>query len=358
MCPTYRDFKRDMQPLIEEYFDKYKINAFYHRQDQYYLLPYSKGKLYVVTAERPLRGPNWAYGLVNEITLIDIQRFREFIGRVRLQNATLPQVACVGTPEGIASPYYDFFIGNPVKGSRVIYGSTKENQENLNESYIDSLRASYDSVSLKAYLEGQWINMNGKAFYYSFDADKNKLTNHTPQTHIRHISIDFNVDPMCATVWDYDFNRIYAIDEVILEGGKGFDTKQLANALKARGYGPDVAILYPDPAGNSRSTKGAPDIHQLKAEGFTDIRHRAAAPRFRERQLNVNNLLEKRVVMVDPVKCPWLWKDLMAVTQDPVTLEKIKDNPKLTHSSDGMDYMLDILFPFSGRRSNVTEVRR
>jgi len=74
------------------------------------------------------------------------------------------------------------------------------------------------------------------------------------------------------------------------------------------------------------------------------------APDFRKRQLNVNNLLDKGLVKVNPKTCPGIKRDFEGVEQDVATLGKIKKNPKLTHFSDGADYMLDILFPMSGHK--------
>jgi hypothetical protein len=95
----------------------------------------------------------------------------------------------------------------------------------------------------------------------------------------------------------------------------------------------------------------------LKQAGYKDIRYKPSAPQFRTRQLNGNNLLEKGTVKIHPDKMPVMKRDFLAVTQDPATAEKNKDNPKLTHASDGFDYMVDLLFPFSGRRSGTTTSR-
>ena len=37
--------------------------------------------------------------------------------------------------------------------------------------------------------------------------------------------------------------------------------------------------------------------------------------------------------------------------------KKIKDNPKLTHASDGMDYFIDIAFPLSGHKPENRSVK-
>jgi hypothetical protein len=91
----------------------------------------------------------------------------------------------------------------------------------------------------------------------------------------------------------------------------------------------------------------------MRRAGY-EVRMKNVAPRFRERQLNVNNRMEKGLIKINPTKCPKLKKDLLAVETDPVTMEKIKKNLKLTHASDAMDYLVDILRPFKDHRNTVS----
>jgi len=77
---------------------------------------------------------------------------------------------------------------------------------------------------------------------------------------------------------------------------------------------------------------------------------KAKAPGFRARQLCVNNLLDKARVKINPDKCKRLLKDWEAVEQNVADFSKIKDNPQLTHASDGTDYMFDLIFPLSGTK--------
>ena len=124
-----------------------------------------------------------------------------------------------------------------------------------------------------------------------------------------------------------------------------------------RGYLPEFSTVYPDTAGKARKTDGRPDHKVLKDCGFTDLVFRSAAPRFRQRQLHMNNLLDKAIIRINPVKCPTLKKDFMGVEQDKTDFSKIKKNPKLTHASDGADYMADILIPFKGRKKASSSQR-
>lgn len=359
VCPSFPEYKKDVLPLFEEILDQNKIKYIYHKTDHWFQFPWSKAKLYVVTAERKIKGPNWAFACINEVTLIPLERYKEIIARVRLKTAKLMQVVSVGTPEGFANEYFEYFIEKPFPGLRVIYGNTRENLHNLNEDYVSNLENSYDAISLQTYLDGQWMNMSGRRFYYSYSAQKNHDLNiKRIDWEPAHISMDFNVDPMTCTMWHYVGGMLLGFDQIELSGPQGYDTKKLCDAIKARGYDPNDCIIYPDPAGNARTTKGMPDHEILRTNGFHNIRVKSAAPRMRERQLNVNNLLDKRIIRFHPDNCPGIKRDMMHVEQNIITLEKEKANPKLTHFSDGLDYLCDILYPFSGKKPETRTTKR
>lgn len=354
LCPSYTDFQRDVKPMIEAICDQNKIGYKYHGTEHWFQFEWSKEKVYAVTGQEKLRGPNWAFAVINELTLIPIVRYKEIIGRVRVKDSNVPQIASCGTPEGTASEYYTFFIEQPPKGCRVIYGDTRDNSINLDPTYVETLTSSYDKVMLDAYLKGLWVNMAGNRFYYSYDPNLNDIEEFTPPNYgTVHVGMDFNVNPMTCTMWNYDGHKLTAFDEIWLEDA---DTNKIATALKARGYDPSRTIIYPDPAGQQRSTKGQPDVEILKQQGFYNIKVKSKAPGMRQRQLNVNNLLSRGVIQLVPSACRKLKKDLEGVEQDPVTFEKVKKNPKLTHMSDGMDYLCDILFPYSGNKPTTSTV--
>lgn len=359
VVPDFQEFKKDVLPEFEEILEKQKIKYKYHGGDHYFRFPWTKKKLYVVSAEKKIRGPNWGYAVINEVTLIPLVRYKEVIGRIRDKRAVIPQLASCGTPEGYASEYYEYFIENPPKGFRIIYGSTDDNAHNLHDNYIPNLENAYDSKMIEAYRRGLWVNMAGNRFYYSHDMLKCEDETLIPEYfHGFHCSMDFNVDPFCATIWGSDGHSLYGVDQVLLEGEQGFQTKNMIEALNKRGYTPRNTIIYPDPAGKARSTKGESDVTVLKNAGY-EVRVKSVAPNFRKRQLNVNNLLDKGRIKYNPKRCVGIRKDFIGVEQDVITQEKKKDNPKLTHFSDGLDYMTDILFPFSGnaKATRVENIR-
>ena len=355
VVPSYPEYKRDVLPEIENILETNRIAHRYHQTEKWFKFPWSTGKLFVVSAENKIRGPNWGYAGINEVTLMPLVRYKEVIGRVRVKGAKCPQIASVGTPEGYISEYYDYMIENPPKGLNIIYGTTDDNKENLGDFYLSNLDNAYDSKMIEAYRKGLWVNMSESRFYYSYDPRKQHDSNlRLDMFDQYHISMDFNVDPYCATIWGYDGYSIFGLTQVELKGEKGYDTQNMITALKSRGFVPTNSVIYPDPAGSARSTKGKPDIKQLEEAGY-EVRHKSVAPRFRTRQLNVNNLLDKSRIKFHPTECKGIKKDLEGVEQNKLTLEKLKDNPNLTHFSDGLDCMCDILFPFSGNAKGVTQ---
>ena len=372
-CPSIPDYKKDILPLMESILDENKVRYRYHKTDKWWRFPWSSGVLQVFTCEKPIRGPNLAYAGINEITLISSTSFKEIVGRVRVKGAPCPQIVGSGTPEGTNHWLYEKFIDQPMKGSRIIHGSTRDNAHNLSPDYIESLQNSYDKQMLDAYLEGMFINMNSRRFYYAYAPHKNqdKTLTRIPDLEV-HVSLDYNVSPMCATMWHlvprFDLSGrplkdghgaplldLLGFDQI--EIADGADTNQMCDALIARGYHPDTTTIYPDPAGNKRSTQGPPDNEILKSRGFHKIRVRLAAPRFRQRQLNVNNLLDKVQIKFNPITCLGIKRDFEGVEQDAITLEKLKTNPKLTHYSDGVDYLCDIIFQFSGSKPDSRSIK-
>lgn len=359
VVPDFQEFKKDVLPEMLDILSANNIQFRYHKTDHWFKFPWSPGLLHIASADKPIRGPNWAYAVVNELTLIPLAKYKEVIGRVRIKGAKFPQVASCGTPEGYASEYYDYMIEEPRKGMRIIYGSTDDNAHNLHENYLDNLESAYDSKWIEAYRRGLWVNMATGRFYYSFNPLKQFDKTIRRDEFVTFLcSMDFNVDPFCATLWGFDGWGLYGCDQIELKGDQGYSTANMIQALKARNYTPQNTVIYPDPAGKARSTKGAPDNTVLEQAGYV-VHVKPQAPSFRARQLNVNNLLDKSRIKFNPDICKGIKKDFEAVEQDPITLEKKKNNPNLTHFSDGLDYMCDILFPFSGnaKATTITKVR-
>lgn len=373
VVPSIPDYKKDLLPLFEEILDTNRIEYRYHKTDKWFLFPWSDGKLTIATAEKKIRGPNWGFATVNEIGLIKHESYKETIGRVRVKGTKHAQIASGGTPEGTSHWLHEIFVESPMKNSRIIYGDTRNNLANLADDYVSTMEDSFDPIMLDAYLRGLFVNMKGNRFYYAYDPKRNddKEIEQIEGAEV-HVSLDYNVSPMIATLWNvtqitnkegvplinaqgFPIERATAFDSIVIEDGA--ETKKMSDAFYAYGLDPDTTTIYPDPAGRNRSTQGAPDNTQLKIGGWKKIRVKLAAPQFRKRQIGVCNMLAKGLIKMHPVKCKPLKKDCEAVEQDKATFEKLKDNPKLTHASDGMDYFVDLRFPLSGQKPETRSTK-
>lgn len=376
VVPTLSDFKKDLLPLFEEICDENRIRYRYHGSGYWFKFPWSKGRLYVTTAEKKIRGPNWGFALLNEVTLIEHARYKETIGRVRIRRAPVPQIASSGTPEGTGHWLYETLVETPLPRSRIIYGDTRANAANLGDDYIQALEESFDPIMLDAYLRGLFVNMKGGRFYYAYDPAKNDNPAIERIEGLEvHVSLDYNVQPMVATLWHVvdvrngsgvplldrfgqPILKALAFDQIVISDGA--DIHHMSHALEEYGLDPNSTIIYPDPAGRARNTavEGAKSNNTILSElGWYRIKAKTSAPRFRARQLRMNNLLAQALIQLNPTKCKALKKDFEAVEQDKATMEKLKENPKLTHASDGADYFAEFIFPLSGKKPDNNSIR-
>jgi hypothetical protein len=101
--------------------------------------------------------------------------------------------------------------------------------------------------------------------------------------------MDFNLNPMSATVWqlDHDNEEIaYQVGEVVIPTS---DTDDMSKEIVRRYGTPANIVIYPDPAGAQRRTsaQGKTDISILREHGFR-VLSMSSHPLVRDR-LNVTN---------------------------------------------------------------------
>lgn len=356
MAPSYPDIKRDIVPTFQSILQKNKIKYQFHATEKWFRFPWmsSVSKLYLFSAENPLVGPNLAYAGMNEMSLIPKDRFYETLFRVRIKDAKNPQIILVGTPENRFN-FIEEFVEQQEKENekgnkfKIIYANTKENIH-IDENYHNLLAASLDSQALKVFMEGQIVRLGGNYFYYSFNVSKNISENiERIPDHRVSVSMDFNVGRMTSTFWNVFGRFAHAFDELILLGNS--DTPEMGRAIIER-FGTEVT-LHIDASAKSRKTSGRSDLQILIDMGFKDIRYKSVNPTFRDRQLLVNGKIERLEIMVNP-RCKSLIKDLKVVKQLKSDYSKDKSIPELTHSSDGMDYLIDYCFPMDLNRKTKT----
>lgn len=101
---------------------------------------------------------------------------------------------------------------------------------------------------------------------WNFDRDTNVKELKNPDVSIIHVGLDFNVNPISATVGVRSGDDMYIIDEILIQGS---NTDELVEEVRHR-YPRSKVFVYPDPSGSRRQTSssGKTDHIILSNAGF------------------------------------------------------------------------------------------
>lgn len=260
-------------------------------------------------------GSNFAFACIDEIDTIKKETaaiaWKKIMGRMRAGNVR--QIATTSTPEGFQF-LYEWFEkdvkeaakkGKEIKGRRLIRAKTTDNPY-LPEDFAQDLLDNYPPQLIKAYLNGEFVNLTSGTVYSNFDRDLNKCDDQIKTNEPLHIGMDFNVMHMAAVVNIMRDGRPRAIAEIVeLE-----DTPAMIRTIQQRYQGHPVTI-YPDASGGNTSSKGAgqSDLTLLRAAGFkikVDGRNPLVKDRVATVQAALLNAQGERRYRVNIDKCPRL----------------------------------------------------
>ena len=204
----------------------------------------------------------------------------------RLRSGNVQQFYATTTPEGHGWAF-ETFKKDPKPDTNLIQARTEDNKY-LPEGFIESLKANYPDQLIKAYLNGEFVNLTMSAVYDRFDRNIH-VCNQLPsyKNEILRCGLDFNISNTNCVIGVRDGNKLVIIDEIT----KMHDTDAISQELLRR-Y-PDRRILvYPDASGGNRSTNAsATDISILESYGFTNMSPRSNPP-IKDRVSAVNALLK------------------------------------------------------------------
>ena len=236
-------------------------------------------------------GLNCAWVLADEIDtvspVIANKAFPKILGRLRAGNVR--QFAVASTPEGFRWMHQTFASDDAQQRTdrRLIKMRTADNPH-LPPDFIERLQANYDPQLLKAYLDGEFVNLTTGQVYDRFDRAKHVIDKPagTDDDSLR-VGVDFNVGNMSAIIAVRNGQHLTVIDEV----SGAHDTDALAQEIKRR-YPDHRIYIYPDASGGNRSTNASQtDIQILESYGFSNQSPRSNPP-VRDRVAAVQALLE------------------------------------------------------------------
>lgn len=303
--PTYGLFEDMLIPKIDELFKEINIKYVHHQKNSKIITPY--GEIWMRSMDNPDRIVSYSvgYSVVDEVDVVHSNKRDDAMKRIASRNSfkkdTPNQIDFVSTPEGFAY-MYKFFEKNANENKLLLRLSTLANRDNLAGGYIQGLREQYTEDQLKAYLNGEFVNLTSGTVYYSFDRELNNSNRVLKNADTLYIGMDFNIGNMSAVVHVVD-NVPIAVDELT----KIFDTQGMINAIKQKYQGNRI-IVYPDSSGKNRSTNAAvTDIEMLNRAGFI-MRYKKTNPLVDDRIKNMNRMFyngqNKIGYKVNSTKCP------------------------------------------------------
>ena len=236
-------------------------------------------------------GLNLAWVLADEIDTvapsIANRAFPKILGRLRAGNVR--QFAAASTPEGFRWMWNTFGSDEAkARTDRHLIRMRTADNPHLPPDFIKRLEANYDPSLLRAYLDGEFVNLTTGQVYDRFNREKHVITELPDfNEEALRIGVDFNVGNMSAIIAVRLNNKLLVVDEV----SGAHDTDALAQEIVRR-YPGRRMYAYPDASGGNRSTNATQtDIQILESYGMGNQSPRANPP-VRDRVASVQALLE------------------------------------------------------------------
>ena len=314
------------------------------------------GIIIIYSGDNPLslRGPNLAAAYIDEPFIQDVEIYRQMVARVRHPLATLREIGMTGTPEQL-NWGYDLCEGELGEDQSVgiVRGSTRNNPA-LDTGFVGRLSASLTAKAIRAYIDGEFVDLSEGLVYYGFSREASIVDDDTPPENSElGAGMDFNVNPMAATVFWRTAERIHYFDELELPNS---DTEFMCSVLREKYWNQGLRFVYPDATGTQRRSNapgGKTDFHYIKQAAFR-IRAYSDNPKRRDRYNTVNGRLSPSVgkpqVTISP-KCTKLRKYLSTYSY-----ELMKKQESMSHLLDAFSYPICFLMPIISRNMKTIRV--
>lgn len=262
------------------------------------------------------------------------KQFEVLAGRIRDKNGKL-DVLFTTTPKGF-NWLYDRFspdgeLHDPLT-YHVVKAPTRSNYH-LPNDYENMLKDQYDDLLLKQELEGEFINVTAGRIYYAFNRDDHVMDIKINPSYPLWVGVDFNIDPMTATIGQIIGDKLYIVDEVYLRNS---NTEALSREIVSK-YGRNCTIV-PDSTGIKRTTNANKSDIQILKSFFSKV-YTAGNPFRIDRYAAVNGAFSKGKVVISP-RCKYTIKDLESVVYKEGTDQPDTSDRMLTHASDNLGYLI------------------
>jgi hypothetical protein len=356
--PTYPHIRDIFYPTMEEVAHTLDLRVQImesNKEVHFYSGRRYRGTTICRSMDRPasIIGYKVGHSAVDEFDTLPAEKaklaWRKIIARHRWDGAT-NGADVLTTPEGFGETHRLFVqevSQRPELAASygMVQASTRENEANLPDGYIQSLLDTYPAELIEAYIEGRFCNLTSGTVYHKY----NRLAHDSRET-IRpneplFIGMDFNVGKMAATVYVQRENGWHAAHELHDLSDTPEMAARIRDTLQTQpdGMPKRRIVVYPDASGGSTSTKDASksDIAILRSHGF-EIRANSTNPAVRDRILSVNKQFEVGRLWVNSVSCPVTARCL---EQQPYKNGEPDKKSGFDHQNDATGYPIAYEFP-------------
>ena len=324
-------------------------------------IPGSKILLRSLDEPERLRGTNLAWFAVDELSYAREEAWLRLEARLRDPKAEELCGFGVWTPQG-HDWIYKRFIHEPVSGHGCVRARAFENRFLLQKTpdYYARLESSYDPKFYQQEVLGEYLNSRADRVYHCFNAAVNiSQVRYDPNKPLIW-SLDFNVSPMSSVILQCDGDRLFVIDEIVLQRATTAEAcLEFENRFRSH---QGLLEICGDASGRNMHTTGTNDYSTVQSclyrAGFKNLKLKVppSNPPVMERIQKVNSLLTNalgEVRLEINSRCRELVKDFEQVMFKPDSgvIDKARD-PRRTHASDALGYAIWELF---GPKSMVGE---
>ena len=222
----------------------------------------------------------------------------------------------------------------------------------VSEEEVERAKEDMDQRQFQQEYLAAFQNFSG-VIYYNFDREKHMKKKEFDENGRIYIGMDFNIDPMSASICQIKDGVLHQFDEISMYGS---NTEELCQEIMNR-YNQAMITIYPDPAGRQRKTSanGRTDVTILQKYFNVEVKRKHDA--VRDRINAVNSLMESADgtirFSIDP-KCTNSMRCLERQIYKSGTAIPDKDGG-FDHQNDALGYLVSHLSPI---KKEVRETAR
>ena len=301
-----------------------------------------------------LRGVGIDFLILDEFADIDEKAWTEVL-RASVAD-TRGDVLMCGSPKGYGNWSYRMYLKGKEDEEWDSFQFTTLQGGMVPKEELEQAKQDVDIRTYRQEFEGTFENYAG-AVYYNFHPVDNVRQSNIDWSKPLHIGLDFNVDPMSASVAQIEKDTIHFKDEIVIYSS---NTDEMVEEIRNR-YGSKQKIFcYPDPACRQRKTSagGRTDLTILQNAGFNvkcKIKHSPIRDRINAVNSRLKSATGKRHIFVNP-SCKIIIRGLQRQIYKENT--NIPDKEEgFDHMNDSIGYLIEIVKPLIADQKPFKPVR-